>query len=285
MASDGGIVSAVTLSWGACTDKGLRRATNEDSFIADPPIFLVADGMGGHESGADASRIAIDGFRSLVGRSHATVAQVEESFERAVDGVDAIAAERFAAGTTLAGVALTDEAGAPYWLVLNIGDSRTYRFAAGALEQISVDHSAVQALVDRGELSAHDAESHPQRNVVTRAVGAGSSGAPDYWLLPASSGDRLVICSDGLTKELDDESIRRALADEPSAQTAATRLVHEALLHGGRDNVTVVVVDAYDVVEADDDPTRPGEQHDSALDEDTVPRAVASGEETRDARL
>lgn len=275
------------LSWGAATDRGLRRAANEDSFIAQPPIFLVADGMGGHDAGADASRAAVTGFESLVGLETVTVTQVEDAFQAAVAGVGSIVSDRNAAGTTLAGVIVTESAGAPYWLVLNIGDSRVYRLTEGELEQISTDHSAVQAMVDRGEIDSRDAEQHPQRNVVTRAVGAGSSGLPDYWLLPAARDDRIMICSDGLTKELADAEIRRVLLDEPAAQAAATRLVHEALVRGGRDNVTVVVVDAHQVLLDDDDPTVPGVDAGTGngVDEDTVPRFLVAEEGRRDADI
>jgi len=258
----------VEVAWGACTDKGLRRPVNEDSFIAEPPIFLVADGMGGHDAGAEASRRALEGFRSLVGRASVSVDDIQQAFERAVHGVDTIETERFAPGTTLAGAAVCEQAGSAYWLILNIGDSRTYRMVGDDLTQVSVDHSAVQALVERGEVTAEDAERHPQRNVVTRAVGAGSTAPPDYWLLPAVAGERILVCSDGLTKELSNTEIAQVLRAEPSPQAAATRLVHEALLHGGRDNVTVVVVDAHHVVEADDDPTTPVFD----VDEDTHPR-------------
>lgn len=259
---------AVEIAWGAATDRGLRRPVNEDGYLAQSPLFLVADGMGGHEAGAEASRRALDGFAQLIGRRSVTVDEFHDAFERAVDGVDAIDTDRFAAGTTLSGAALCEHAGATYWLIINIGDSRTYRMISGELAQVSVDHSAVQALIDRGELTAEAAALHAQRNVVTRAVGAGSTEPPDYWLVPAVAGERILVCSDGLTKELDDPAIAAVLRAESAPQAAATRLVHEALLRGGRDNVTVVVVDAHHVVEADDDPTAPS----GTVGEDTRPR-------------
>lgn len=263
------------LSWGGSTDRGLRRAVNEDAYIAEAPIFFVADGMGGHEAGAEASRVALDGFRGLVGRPSVTVAEIETAYRDAVRGVASIDSDRFAAGTTLAGVAVCHDAGGTYWLVLNIGDSRTYRWARGALEQVSVDHSAVQLLLERGEIALDEAESHPQRNVVTRAVGAGSTGLPDYWMLPAAEGDRVLVCSDGLTKELRDDEIAAVLREEPSAAVAARRLVQESLTRGGRDNVTAVVVDAHRVVGFDDDPTSPGVD----VSDDTTPRPAAPEEE------
>jgi len=282
------VSATVDLSWGAETDRGLRRSANEDSFLAEPPLFLVADGMGGHEAGAEASRAVIDGFRPLSGRASVTVEDIQAAFAVASDRVGSIETQRFAAGTTLTGVAVSEQGGVTYWLVLNIGDSRTYRLFDGELEQISVDHSAVQAMVDRGEIDAEAAEAHPERNVVTRAVGAGSAGAPDYWMLPARAGDRLMVCSDGLSKELGFAQIRAALTAEPSPQAAATRLLHEALLQGGRDNVTVVVVDAHSVVAVGDDETLPrghGAPDMNDIDEDTVPRAPRQGKETQRADL
>lgn len=258
----------VRLEWGACTDRGLRRARNEDAFVAARPVFFVADGMGGHDAGDVASHAALDGFQAMAGRAVAEVAEVEAAFLAAVAAVDAIATGGSAAGTTLAGAALCRQDGVPYWLILNIGDSRVYLLRGGRFDQISVDHSAVQVLVDSGVLDAAQAHRHPQRNVVTRAVGAGSTGVPDFWMLPVETDDRLLVCSDGLSKELDAAGIRRALTEEPAPRAAAERLVHEALLHGGRDNVTVIVVDACDVPVHDDDPTLPGVE----VDDDTVPR-------------
>ncbi|MEZ3160511.1 protein phosphatase 2C domain-containing protein [Microbacterium sp. BWT-B31] len=257
-----------TLSWGACTDRGLRRAVNEDSYLAEPPLFLIADGMGGHAGGAEASRRALEGFAPLVGRADVTADDVAAAFAQAAAGVGAIRTERDTAGTTLSGAVVCEIAGTTYWLVVNIGDSRTYLLADGTLSQVSVDHSLVQAMVDGGALSADDAQRHPQRNVVTRALGAGSSAAPDYWMLPTGDGDRVLVCSDGVTKELSTDLIRGVLLDEPSPQAAATRLVHEALLRGGRDNTTAVVVDARIAGALDDDPTSPGVE----VDEDTRPR-------------
>lgn len=261
------------LVWGASTDRGLRRAENEDSFVAAAPVFLVADGMGGHASGALASRRALDAFTDLVGRASVAIDDIERAFRDAVVAVHALEGPAAAPGTTLSGAIVCSQNGQDYWLVLNVGDSRTYRRGDAGLQQVSVDHSAVQELIDRGELDAADAERHPHRNVVTRAVGAGSEGTPDYWLLPIEPGDRLLVCSDGLTKEVDQVRIAAALEAEASPQAAATRLVHEALVHGGRDNVTVLVVDAHGAVEDSDEATIPRAVFDD-IDEDTHPRAI-----------
>lgn len=249
--------TALRLAWGAATDRGLRRAANEDSYLAQHPVFLVADGMGGHEGGAAASAAALSAFDRFVGVPRALVVDVERAVRDATAAVHGLPVGASAPGTTLSGVIVCTQQGAEYWLVLNIGDSRTYRWSQGTLTQISIDHSAVQELVDSGALDPADAAAHPHGNVVTRAVGAGSPGTPDYWLLPIDDGDRIVVCSDGLTKEVSEHEIAAVLAAEPAPQAAATRLVHTALLSGGRDNVTVVVVDAHGGGLEDDDPTAP----------------------------
>ena len=264
---------SVELAWGARTDVGLRRKVNEDTLIADFPLFLVADGMGGHEAGDVASERALEAFRHLIGQPTVSLDEVHAAFRNAVRDVAGIEAVR-AAGTTISGVAVSQQGGGSYWLVINIGDSRTYRLSAGRLEQISVDHSAVQELLEQGRLQPQDAETHAGRHVITKAVGAGSRAEPDYWMLPARAGDRLLVCSDGLSREVGFDRLRDVLTEEAAPEAAAVRLVHEALLHGGRDNVTVIVIDALSVSDdaVDDDyPTVP-----SVFDEvevDTVPRA------------
>ncbi len=264
---------SVELAWGARSDVGLRRKVNEDTLIADFPLFLVADGMGGHEAGDVASERALEAFRHLVGQPAVSLDEVHAAFRNAVRDVAGIEAVR-AAGTTISGVAVSQQGGASYWLVINIGDSRTYRLSAGRLEQISVDHSAVQELLEQGRLRPQDAETHAERHVITKAVGAGSRAEPDYWMLPAKAGDRLLVCSDGLSREVGFDRLRDVLTEEAAPDAAAVRLVHEAWLHGGRDNVTVIVIDALSVSDdaVDDDyPTVPSVFDD--MEVDTVPRA------------
>lgn len=266
-------MGTIQLTWGTRTDKGPHRRTNEDSLLAEFPVFLVADGMGGHEAGDVASERALNAFRHLVGSDSVGLDDLADAFNGAVELVSGIEAEKTSAGTTISGVAISDRDGVSHWLIMNIGDSRTYRLRGGSLEQISVDHSAVQELIDAGQIAPEDAERHPERHVITKAVGAGSRAQPDYWLIPAHAGDRLLICSDGLSKELDADHIATVLRRPESAQTVATRLVEEALRAGGHDNVSVIVVDA-EFVEGDDEyPTVRLED----LEPDTVPR-VQSGE-------
>ncbi len=246
----------------AATHVGNRREHNEDSLLCASPVFLVADGMGGYEVGELASAVAVNAFAHLVGTDSVTMRQMRDAYKEAGMSVIALGDGRSGgSGTTLSGVAIMRNDGAGYWLVINVGDSRTYRLRNGNLEQLSVDHSVVQELVDSGELTPSEALVDKRRNVVTRALTAHGVSEPDFWMLPAAVGDRMVVCSDGLTGELRDGIIARILREEESPQTAAQRLVDEAVAHGGRDNVTVVVVDAVAV-----------DQTDSESDEDTAPR-------------
>ncbi|MBS1698803.1 MAG: serine/threonine-protein phosphatase [Actinobacteria bacterium] len=262
---------------GSATHTGLRRSLNEDALLAQSPLFLVADGMGGHQAGDVASRTVIEGFEELHGRPGLTIDDVSFTLARVRAAVDAIGGTGASkAGTTLSGVTIAAVDGVGYWLAVNIGDSRTYRLSGGALEQISVDHSVVQELIDSGELPAADAPRDRRRNIITRAIGAGSTGEADYWMIPARVGDRILVCSDGLSSEVDDDEIRALLTMHEDPQSAADRLIERALEHGGRDNVTAIVVDALHVS------TRPGGDgatgiDDEDIDSDTRPRAEAMG--------
>ncbi|WP_113719405.1 PP2C family protein-serine/threonine phosphatase [Arthrobacter dokdonensis] len=236
----------VTLSYAFGTDRGLRRELNEDAFLAADPIFAVADGMGGHEAGEVASRECISVLSQqevlAAGSRSATAVDVQLALRQADARIRELSQAR--AGTTVTGVVLVEERGVPYWLVFNVGDSRTYRLSQGRFSQISVDHSEVQELVDGGFITPAEALVHPRRHVVTRALGTGPDTEADYWLLPVEDGDRILVCSDGLTGEVDDEGIRRALSALDRPQDVVDSLIQAALRSGGRDNVTLVVVDA-----------------------------------------
>jgi serine/threonine protein phosphatase PrpC len=246
------------------SDRGLVRQINEDSFVAVPPIFVVADGMGGHAFGDRASQTAARVLQDALSTElplhpAAVLSAVREANLR----VQQIGEEEFA-GTTLAGIALvrdSDES-RPHWMAFNIGDSRIYLWNDGVLTQLSVDHSAVQELVDDGVISVTEASQHPDRNIVTRAIGVAGDVDPDVWFLPGGGTQSFLICSDGLTKELDDEAIRAVLAQDDAADSAADRLVAAALAAGGADNVTVVFVDS----ELTDD--------DASSDDETIPQRL-----------
>lgn len=264
--------AGLVVASGSATHVGLRRALNEDSFLAEAPVFLVADGMGGHEAGEHASARVVQEFSPFIGRAWLGVTEVRGALERAKAGVEDLStAGNGRAGTTLSGVVVASVDGTGYWLALNIGDSRTYRLAEGELEQISVDHSVVQELIEAGELTPAEAATDRRRNIITRAIGASSSGDADFWLFPAEEGDRIMVCSDGLTSELTDQRIGELLALVADPQQAADALIAEALQSGGHDNITVVIVDAVRVS------SRPGSglgSDDSDIDVDTLPRAA-----------
>lgn len=239
------IVDAVfTVAWGAATDPGRVRTSNEDSFLAAPPVFLVADGMGGHSRGEVASRLTVSVFEQLAGRPWLGPRQLYEAVHAAATLVASLGEGLAAPGTTLTGVGLSEQDGRPYWLAFNIGDSRAYLLRGQRLEQLTVDHSRAQECLDAGEI-VDEAFQH----VITRALGGGSRQPPvaDHWLVPAQPGDRILVCTDGLTTELSQPAIAGTLLGESDPQAAARMLVDSAVEAGGRDNVTVVVVDAVDV--------------------------------------
>lgn len=231
---------------GAATDTGHFRRHNEDAYLAARPIFLVADGMGGHHRGDAASAEAVRHFEVLAGRDWVGAHELHEAMSAAASGISALASDGPAPGTTLAGVALTSQSGRAYWLAFNVGDSRVYLLRNGEFEQVSVDHSRRQELLEAG---VEPEAIRVGRNVITRALGAGRPGVPllDQWLLPAQEGDRVLVCSDGLTTDVSDPLILATLRSAPDPQDAARALVAAALNAAGRDNVTAVVVDAVEV--------------------------------------
>ncbi|WP_413542313.1 PP2C family protein-serine/threonine phosphatase [Arthrobacter sp. YA7-1] len=235
-----------TVTCGYGTDRGLSRELNEDSLIAVDPVFAVADGMGGHEAGEIASALCVQTLGNMsqlaAGVRSATAVVVQECILAADSEIRNATGGR--AGTTLSGVVVAEHMGVAYWLVMNIGDSRTYRLSGGEFRQISVDHSEVQELVEAGRITREEATVHPRRHVVTRALGTGGENEADFWLLPIQDGDRILVCSDGLTGELSDEHMFRILSTMEKPQDAVDALIKEALLSGGRDNVTAIVVDA-----------------------------------------
>lgn len=238
------IAPPVTLASAIATDVGLVRRANEDSALAEWPVFLVADGMGGYEAGDRASHAVVEAFRRHVaGQGIATVAAVRDALASASNDVARIAAEtERGAGSTVTGLALVEDDGRPAWLVFNVGDSRVYRHHGTELEQLTVDHSLGQELVDSGALRPEELQTFERRNVITRAIGAPDSTA-DSWLFPVVNGERLMLCSDGLTSEVTDEGIRATLTMSGRPESAAHALVQRARQAGGRDNITVVVVD------------------------------------------
>ncbi|MCB1253953.1 MAG: protein phosphatase 2C domain-containing protein [Austwickia sp.] len=273
--------TGLSVCFGAATSAGRLRTRNEDAYLAAPPILLVADGMGGHARGEAASRAVVEAFRPLGELAWVTAAEVTSAVLRAQDAVHLLrSGARGEPGSTVSGVALTQQRGVPCWLVFNIGDSRTYRLRADHLEQVSVDHSQAQALIDDAGLTAAQARRMAARHVITRAIGGGLPDhlAADEWLLFAATGDRLLLCTDGLTTELTDHLIRAILLTVPDPQVAAQSLVDAAVTAGGRDNVTAIVVDAVEVQGAaipDDevDTVSVPPESEETVDVDTLPLA------------
>ncbi|MGV8884100.1 MAG: PP2C family protein-serine/threonine phosphatase [Microbacteriaceae bacterium] len=255
--------AVLSLVWAAATDVGRRRKANEDSLIAESPIFAVADGMGGHLAGDRASDAVVTRLAGLLGEDFIDPEMVEQALELATDDIEIVSAgSDIGVGTTVTGAVVTLEGDIPYFAVFNIGDSRVYRFEGNELVQVSVDHSLVQQMVDSGLISAAQAINHPEGNVITRAVGFQSQPTPDYWMLPARTGMRLLLCSDGLTGEVIDERIRLHFAAGLSVSETAGALVDAALASGGKDNITVIVIEVVDSGLNDDDyqNTAPGKK-------------------------
>jgi protein phosphatase len=239
--------ATITIAWAATTDTGRRRAANEDSFVARSPLFAVADGMGGHSAGDLASAAVVTRLSEAITAEFLPPGDIERALEHATRDITTLAEDtELGVGTTVTGAVLTMLDGAPYFAVFNIGDSRVYQFEGNELNQVTVDHSVVQELVDAGRLSRWEAEHHPDSNIITRAVGFNAQPTPDIWMLPVRAGLRLLVCSDGLTKEVGDERIRMHLAAALSAHETAGALVDAALAAGGRDNITTIVIDVLD---------------------------------------
>jgi serine/threonine protein phosphatase PrpC len=240
----------VSLRAGASTSAGRVRTNNQDRFlVVDDRLFIVADGMGGHVGGEVAAQLTVETLARLGSgedmlRAEAVIAQVETAnlgiLTRARTEPDLRGM-----GTTLTGIAVVegDDTTPALLLVINVGDSRTYWLRGGDLEQLSEDHSVVGELQREGKLTAVDARTHKSRSVLTRALGVEPDVECDVLEIVPIVGDRFLICSDGLPTELTDQTIAATLRQLRDPQEAAAALVREAVDHGGRDNVTVIVVD------------------------------------------
>jgi serine/threonine protein phosphatase PrpC len=270
-------VSRVDLHAGAATHVGLVRVVNEDAHLVAPPVFVVADGMGGHDHGDVASRFVVEEFARLAeeGYDAATVfnvvAKAMQAIHERIEEYDAVHHAAgdlfFSAGTTAVAALLVSDAAEPHWVVANLGDSRGYRFALGELTQVTVDHSLVQELVDAGTIDAADAAGHPDQHIVTRALGGTERHGPDLFLVPMEVSTRILLCSDGVSGMLTDDEIARILDEHEDPSTAADTVVAAAVAAGGRDNATAVVVDVVGL--------------DSEMPHDTEVRQPSTKQETR----
>jgi protein phosphatase len=229
---------------GASSDVGRLRSGNEDSFLVDDrlALYAVADGMGGHQGGEVASATALEALRAAVAGGDALDAAIVRAnsavFEKA-----ATDPELLGMGTTLTAVAILGES---TLLIGHVGDSRAYRLREGEFEQLTEDHSLVEELVREGRLTPEEAKVHPQRHVITRTIGSDSDVDVDLYTVDAHTGDRIVICSDGLTTMLSDAEIASLAQVDADPRVAADHLVDAANDAGGEDNITVVVVDVID---------------------------------------
>jgi serine/threonine protein phosphatase PrpC len=240
--------ASVTLAWAAASEVGNHRAQNEDSYSVGSPVFAVADGMGGHSAGDVASNAVVQRLAELEAPGFATLDALEAALEKSVeDLLGTLTEDQHGAGTTVTGVALVWEAAQLQWAAFNIGDSRVYALINDDFSQVTVDHSVVQQLVDAGQITRDEADYHPHANVITRAVGITDAPVPDYVSLPVERGMRIMLCSDGLTKELTDAGIEHFLRTAPTASDAVDSLMKAALANSGRDNVTIVIVDVLGV--------------------------------------
>ncbi|HEV2767325.1 MAG TPA: Stp1/IreP family PP2C-type Ser/Thr phosphatase [Acidimicrobiales bacterium] len=236
-----------SLRSGAATDTGQVRANNQDAVLIAEPLFAVADGMGGHAAGEIASQVAVESLQDSAVSSLDSLVEAVRDANRSVWQRASEDPELHGMGTTLCAIALVPgEDDGEQIVVVNVGDSRVYQLHDGELTQLTDDHSLVEDLVREGRLSPQEARTHPQRNILTRVLGNDSDVEVDSWLVDPHRGDRFLLCSDGLFNEVDDDKIASVLRRLADPDDAAQELVTLAIQAGGRDNVSVVVVDVVD---------------------------------------
>jgi protein phosphatase len=237
------------LRWGGATDVGRVRTDNQDQFVArdDVGLWAVADGMGGHRGGEVASEIACDTLARVF--DHHTIEGLVGAIEQANTAVYRAGAgdpELSGMGTTIVALAVVAHDDDELLALANVGDSRGYRWSGGDLDQLTTDHSLVADLVREGSLSPDEASVHPQRNILTRVLGVYEDVPVDAFAVEPRHGDRYLLCSDGLYNEVPEDRIATVLRRVADPADAAEELVRLAREGGGRDNITVVVVDVVD---------------------------------------
>ncbi len=228
-------------SFGSRTDIGSVREQNEDSLIVAPPLFVVADGMGGHAAGEVASEIAV-----RVVEEFAPPHPDAEILGRAVEKANASIIDAALAGEGREGMGTTCTAcmlEGDRLVIAQVGDSRAYLLHQGELSQLTRDHSLMANMIEAGQITEQEARTHPNRSVITRALGNDPATTPDLYEINVESGDRLLVCSDGLTSMVEDGDIAAVMNRHADPQRCATALVNEAIAAGGSDNVTVIVAD------------------------------------------
>jgi protein phosphatase len=234
------------LSSFAGSDVGRLRSGNEDSYFCGQTVFAVADGLGGHQGGEVASAAAVEPLARLDGRSFKDAGEAAEALAAAIREANEAILDRAAGDPALYGMGTTVTAavaGDRYLQLAHVGDSRAYLLRGGTLEQLSTDHTVVGELVRRGRLTPQQAAVHPERSILTRAVGLDPRvpvDLPDP--LEVQPGDQVLLCSDGLTEAVADGRIAELLSTAPDGQAACRSLIDAANDAGGPDNITVVLV-------------------------------------------
>jgi PPM family protein phosphatase len=237
----------VRVDIGSASDIGRVRERNEDSILVRPPLFVVADGMGGHRGGDVASQIAVETMERLEDRDRDRLADHVREANRAV-WERAIEDQRLSGmGTTLTALRIDGDS----LSLAHVGDSRAYLLRDGSLTKLTTDHTLVERMLNAGEITEAEAEVHPHKNVMTRALGTEEEVEVDEETVALEDGDRVLICSDGLTGMVTEEQIQAILEASPEPQNAAERLVRAANRAGGVDNISVVVLAAHDEGDAD----------------------------------
>jgi protein phosphatase len=237
-----------TIRTGAASDSGLVRESNEDSYAANHRVFVVADGMGGHQAGEVASALAITTLLDRLGEGaesmDVVVAAVVEANAAIFHGAHTKLEQR-GMGTTVTGMVILpgNDQRDSTMAMFNVGDSRAYLWRDNSLRRATIDHSYVQELVATGHITEDEARHHPRRNIVTRALGIEPHVRVDTWQLRPHTGDRYILCSDGLVDEVTDADIAAIVMANDDPQVLSDALVAKANANGGRDNTTVVVVD------------------------------------------
>ena len=252
---------------GAASDIGQVREGNEDSYLVIAPLYAVADGMGGHRGGEVASNLALETVQTLFEQGSGTLAEQVEQANRAVFDRSQKDRRVSGMGTTLT-AALID--GGRVHLA-HVGDSRAYLFRAGELSLLTEDHTLVHKMVVEGEITEEEAETHPHRSILTRALGVDAAVQVDESDVEVAGGDRILLCSDGLTGMVSDEQIREILGRNPDPQPAVDELVKEANRAGGIDNITAVILDFVDD-ESGEESTVAAEVHHAPTQERPIQR-------------
>ncbi len=225
---------------GHATDIGRVRERNEDSVLVDPPLFAVADGMGGHRGGQVASQVAVETMEHLASEGRGSLAEQVRRANRAVWDRSLEDEHLSGMGTTLTAARIDGTSA----LLAHVGDSRAYLLRDGILQRLTSDHTLVERMVRSGEITEAEADVHPHKNVLTRALGTDQEVEVDEESISLTDGDRLLLCSDGLTGMVTEDQIQAILETSADPQRAADRLVRAANRAGGIDNITVVVLDA-----------------------------------------